>query len=224
MGIKLGKGKVISKGGQNTQGLEIALSKLGDGESIRLRLIGEVEPNYRYWVPCANGKNKPVITPYFDKETEVISSSDPLLGEGRKEFFYTINALDRASNEMKILILKTTIYRTLASFAMDEEYGDPTDEKTGYDVTITKEKTGPKIMNVKYELRPSPKVSPLTESELSMPLHDLAELYAPKDEAEYLEWIKINTDILNVVPTSPLPAPEEAAVNSNPVDEDDIPF
>ncbi len=208
MGIKLGKGKAISKGGQNTQGLEIALSKLGDGDSVRLRLIGDVNPAYRYWVQCSDGKQKPVITPYFDQENEVIKSTDPLLGEGRKEFFYTINALDRATGEMKILIIKTSIYRTLASFAVDEEYGDPADEKTGYDIIITKEKTGPLPMNVKYEVRAGRDVKPLTDAELSIETHKLEEIYAPKPEADYIEWIKMNTDILNVVSETSKPAEE----------------
>ena len=219
MAIQLGKGKVISKGGQNTQGLEIALSKLGDGESIRIRLVGDVEPNYRYWASCTNGKQKPVITPFFDKETEVLSSNDPLLGDARKEFFYTINAIDRATNEMKILILKMTIYRTLVSFAMDEEYGNPADENSGYDIIITKERTGPKPMNVKYEIRAGRDTAPLTDAEKAMELHKLDELYAAPTEAEYMEWIKINTDILNVVST---PAPENDTVNTST--EDDIPF
>jgi len=221
MGIRLGKGKPVVKGGKNTQGLEISLSKLEDGGSIRLRLVGEVEPNYRYWTQCTNGKAKPIITPFFDQETEVLSSKDPLMGVGRKEFFYTINAIDRATSEMKILILKTGIYRSLTSFALDEEYGDPTDEKLGYDVTITKESTGPKPINVKYDLRPSPKTSPLTDSEKAMTQHVLSEVYAAPEEAEYMEWIKINTDILNVVPDGPV-APADTPANST--EKEDIPF
>ena len=218
MGIKLGQGKKISKGSGNTSEIEVNVSKLNDGESVRLRLVGDVEPNYRYWVKCSDGKQKPVITPYFNKETESISAQDPLLGEGRKEFFYTINAIDRASGEMKVLLLKTSIYRTLASFAVDEEYGNPADPDTGYDIIISKERTGPLPMNVKYEVRAGRNTTPLTDEERAMPLHNLAELYAPKDEADYTEWIKMNTDILDVK------ADPEAYGNSEVKGEEDIPF
>ena len=220
MGIKLGKGKVIAKGGKNSQGLEINLSKLDDGGSIRLRLLGEVEPGYRYWVKCTNGKTKPILTPFFDKETEVLSSKDPLLGDGRKEFFYTVNAIDRATGELKILLLKTTIYRSLVSLAQDDEYGDCMDEVTGYDIIITKESTGPLPMNVKYEVRAGRDTTPLTAEEKAMELHDLSEIYAPKSEADYIEWIKMETDILNVVPEV-----ETAQVEAVNTDKDtDIPF
>ena len=214
MAIKLGEGKPISKGGNaNTSDIEIALSKLEDGGSVRLRLVGDVEPNYRYWVKCSDGKSKPIITPFFDKETEKIRFDDPLLGQGRKEFFYTINAIDRATKEMKVLILKTTIYRSLVSLAMDEEYGNPSDDKNGYDIIITKESTGPLPMNCRYGVRAGRNVTPLTTDEQAMERHDLPELYAPKDEAEYYEWIKINTDIL-----------DSKVEDSPPSDTDDIPF
>ena len=224
MAIKLGQGKVISKGGQSTQGLEIALSKLNDGDSIRVRLVGEVEPNYRYWVPCTNGKSKPIITPFFDKENEVLSSKDPLLGEGRKEFFYTMNAIvrsgsDTVPDEMKVLILKTTIYRSLVSLAMDEEYGDPTDVVTGYDIIITKERTGPKPMNVKYEVRAGRVATPLDDFEKGLEQHKLSELYKAPEESDYIEWISMNTDLLNVAAS-----PTDVNVPSNSSADDDIPF
>ncbi len=223
MAIKLGKGKAISKGGKSTQGLEIALSKLNDGDSIRVRLIGEVEPNYRYWVACTNGKNKPIITPFFDKENEVLSSKDPLLGEGRKEFFYTMNAIVRSGNdtpdELKVLILKTTIYRSLVSLAMDDEYGDPADETSGYDIIITKERTGPKPMNVKYEVRAGRSTTPITDFEKGLELHDLAELYKAPEESDYIEWISMNTDILNVEAS-----PTDVDIPANSEKDTDIPF
>jgi len=216
MGVKLGQGKPVSKGGGgNTSAIEINLSKLNDGESVRVRLVGEVEPAYRYWVKCDNGKQKPIITPYFNRETEVLSSQDPLLGVGRKEFFYTINAIDRATGEMKVLLLKTSVYRTLMSFAQDEEYGDPSDPDNGYDIVITKESTGPLAMNVKYEVKAGRNTTPLTEEEKNMELHNLAQLYAAPSESEYIEWIKMNTSVLNV-PT------DNSEVNIEP--EEDIPF
>ena len=220
MAIKLGQGKVLPKGGNvNTSDIEIRLSKLSDGDSIRLRLVGDVEPGYRYWVKCSDGKTKPIITPYFDKELEKIKADDPLLGEARKEFFYTINAIDRADGQMKVLILKTTVYRSLVSLAMDEEYGNPSDETNGYDIIISKESTGPQVQNVKYDVRPGRNTTPLTDEEKALELHDLETLYKPKDESDYVEWIKLNTDVLDVRAD-----PNSAEVNTDATTETDIPF
>lgn len=198
--MKFGEGRKPKKGGGvSTRDMEINLSRIKEGESIKIRLIGEVLPNYRYWVATRDGKRRPKLTPYFDRETENISCEDPLLGNGDKEFFYTCNCLvrDGGTSEVKILILKNTVYQYLYSLALDDEYGDPCDPENGYDIVITKERTGPQPMNIKYNCRPGRGVSKLTPEEQALELHNLGELYNPGTKEDYVAWIKENTTILD---------------------------
>ena len=198
MGIKFGEGRELKAGtGKNMSDIEISLSKLKDGEKVKLRLIGDILPNYRYWVKCRDGKKKPRLTPFFDRETENINAGDPLLGAGQKEFFYTVNCIDRSDGKMKILILKTTVYRYLYSLAVDPDYGNCADSTTGFDINIVKERTGPQPQNVKYNVSPSLKLTPLSEEEKAMELHNLEEAYEPGTEEDYLVWVRENTVALD---------------------------
>jgi len=218
--MKFGEGRKPKSNdfGPNTQDLELNLSKLQENGSIKIRLVGEVLPNWRYWVTTRDGKKKPKITPFFDRETEVISSDDPLLGNAQKEFFYTCNCLVRGNGapEMKILILKSSIYQYLYSLALDEEYGDPADPITGYDIVITKERTGSKPMNVKYNCRPGRGSTPLTPEEQALELHNLEKLYNPGTKEDYITWIKENTTVLD--------GQMMAEAEGNTSREEDIPF
>ena len=199
MGIAFGAGKEIKAGtGKNMSDIEINLSKLKDGEKVKLRVVGDVMPNYRYWVKTRDGKKKPRLTPFFDREIESINSADPLLGAGQKEFFYTVNCIDRSDGKMKILILKTTVYRYLYSLAVDPDYGNCADSTTGFDINIVKERTGPQAQNVKYNVSPSLKLTPLTDEEQAIELHNLEDLYNPGTEEDYLVWIRENTTVLDV--------------------------
>jgi len=224
--MKFGEGKKLKNGnvGVNTQELEVSLSKLSENESIKIRLVGEVLPNYRYWVVTRDGKKLPKITPFFDRETESISSEDPLLGNAQKDFFYTCNCIVRGTStpEMKILILKSTVYQYLYSLALDDEYGDPADPETGYDIVITKERTGPKPMNIKYNCRPGRGSTPLTPEEKELGLHNLEELYNPGTKEDYITWVKENTTVLDAKMLEE--AQTYGSENSNVNKDEDIPF
>ena len=217
--MKFGEGKSYeTQGNKNMQESEINVGKLANGGSIRLRLVGNVNPAFRYWVKNRADSPRPKLTPFFNKDTENISSDDPLLGKGQKEFFYTINCIERvegAPAEMKILIMKTSIYQYLSSLALDEDYGNPADPVTGRDIIITKESTGPKVMNVKYNILPRPAQSPLTPEELALPLHDLAAIYDPGNKESYIEWVRENTTVLDGLIAA------EAVAQSN---SEDIPY
>jgi len=219
MGIKLGAGKKIENNnfGPNMKEHELNLSKACDKGTLRVRLVGEVQPGYRYWVKNIEGKHRTVITPYFDREEETWLKGDPLASyqDARKEFFYTINCIDRSDGQMKILPIKRTIYQYIYSIAQDPEYGDPSDEENGYDLIIGKEKTGPLPINVKYTVLPGRNSTPLTADEKGMELFDLAESYKPLSMEAYTEWVSKNTFALT--------ANTETTENT-PGTEEDIPF
>lgn len=174
---------------------EIRLSELKDGASLTVRLVGEVHPAYRYWVTDKSGNYLPIIASGFSSFSEEWDNVDndilyKNLGSSkpRLEFYYTINCIDRADGTVKILPLKTTIYNALIDLANNPNYGDPGDIEEGYDITITKEKTGPKPMNVKYNILPGRHNTPLTEEEKEMELYNLEELIRPKEN--YDEYVK----------------------------------
>lgn len=215
MGIKLGEGKKVTneKFAPNMREHEINLSKDCENGPVRLRLVGDVHPAFRYWVKTIDGKNRTVITPYFNSETEEWEPGDPLqnYNDARREFFYTINCIDRATNTMRILIIKKTIYQFIYSIATDPDYGNPADPENGYDIVISKEKTGPLPMNVKYSVLPGRNTTALTEEEKAMELFDLDEIYAPMSKDDYTEWVQKNTFALSA----------NTEINE---DEEDIPY
>lgn len=220
--MKFGEGKKLTSGGAgvNTSEMEINLSKLSEDQTIRVRLLGGVRPDIRYWVKNMEGKDRPLLTPFFDKNSESIDWKDPLFSmkDCRKEFFYTINCIDRTDGKVKILILKKKLYQYIYGLATNDEYGDPTDPLTGYDISITKKKTGPAPINVAYEAMPSRKETPLTEEEKLLELHDLDELYKPMEKEQYVQWCMENIPGLAAVNTEPYGEP---AKTDGP---DDIPF
>lgn len=204
----------------SNSGESINVSKLENGQSIRLRLVGSVQPAYRHWIPTRDGKSKPVVAAGFNPETQEWDKEDPLYDIPdskikRTESFYTINAIDRANpGKMKVLELKSTVIKALQALENSPDYGDCTDPVTGYDITITKEKTGPNPQNVKYTVLAARKSSPLTEEEKALQLNDLT-VYT-KVRPDYVSYIKEISPILDFQ--------EDDYGSGSSIDDDDIPF
>lgn len=194
--------EVKAKGNPNFAEIdEVNLAKeLKDGESKRFRLLGEVHPCFRYWITTRDGGVMPVIAKGFNPKTEEWDQDDPLAKipdseNKRTEQFYVINAIDRDTNKVRILPLKPSILKELTALARNPDYGDPTDPVSGYDIIITKIKTGPKPQNVKYQVLPSRNNTPLTQDEQKLELFDLERIYSPREN--YVEYIKEKSPILD---------------------------
>ncbi len=94
----------------------------------------------------------------------------------RPKWAYVATIIDRDDDgTIKELHMKKTYFEELIKVAnkrnpqTKQPFGDPTDPVTGWDITINKEKTGPKVMNVKYAIDPFSPINgqcALTESEL----------------------------------------------------------
>ena len=199
----------------------INLSKLGNDEKVRVRLLGEVHPAYRYWIPTREGKQMTVIAKGFNPLTQEwdFIDEDPLYNipetaKKRKEMYYTVNCIDRKDGKLKILELKPTILTAIQGLAQNVDYGEPTDVVTGYDITITKKKTGPSVQNVKYEVLASRALTPLTDEEKALELIDLAKQFSPK--ADYIAYIKGKSPNLDNL--------EELNDGNTPSENADIPF
>lgn len=211
-------GKINLK--SSNSGETINVSKLENNQSVRLRLLGSVQPAYRHWIPTRDGKSKPIVAAGFNPETQEWDKEDPiyLIPDSkikRTDAFYTINCIDRASpSKVKVLELKHTIIKALQALENSPDYGDCTDPVTGYDITITKEKTGPNPQNVKYVVLAARKSSPLTEEEKAMTLNDLT-VYT-KVRPDYLSYIKEISPILDFQ--------DDDFDSGDSIGDDDIPF
>ena len=71
--------------------------------------------------------------------------------------------------------------------------GDPSDPVKGYDVTITKVKTGPLAQNVKYKVTAGRASTPLSEEELKVEKYDLDKLFKRPTYEEQKKWLLENT-------------------------------
>lgn len=180
---------------------EVNLSKeIQDGQSKRFRLIGEIHPAYRYWIPTRDGGIIPVIAKGFNPKTEEWDAEDPLAKipdseSKRTEMYYTINVIDRDTNKIRILHLKASILKEIAALVRNPDYGDCTDPVNGYDIIITKVRTGPKPQNIKYQVLPSRNNTPLTPEEQKLELYNLPKIFVPREN--YIEYIKEKSPILD---------------------------
>lgn len=173
-----------------------------DGAETRVRFVGDVLPRYVYWITTAEGKRMPLECLSFERESEQFTSRnrDPFkeLNESvfdeKPTFSYVCNVIDRADGQVKLMDLKTTIYKQIIDYATNVEYGNPSDPEQGYDIIIKKEKTGPLPQNVKYTVMPSRNAVPLTKEESEMDLYNLDTLFKRPTYEDQKEWLLKNTN------------------------------
>jgi hypothetical protein len=171
-----------------------------DGAETRVRFVGPVLPRYVYWVVTNEGKKYPLECLSFDRETEQFTSArDPLkelpeyIYAEKPQFAYVCNVIDRKDAAVKLLDLKTTIYKQLVDYATNADYGSPADPDNGYDITIKKEKTGPQPQNVKYTVMPSRNTIALTDVEKEKEIFKLDSIFKRQTYEEQKEWLLKNT-------------------------------
>ncbi len=169
---------------------------------IKSRFIGGVVPRYTYWVVNKEGKKRSIECLSFNRETQQFDSNlpDPMkevpaeLYSEKPGFAYVAQAIDRADGSIILHDpLKKTAFDEIMALAINPEYGDPTDEVKGYDLTITKIKTGPLPQNVKYKVTASRSSVPLTEEEKALPRFDLDKLFKRPTYEEQKKWLIENT-------------------------------
>lgn len=165
MALKFGntKGKAESK--------KVDTYKYIDGENV-VRLVGDIQPRYMYWLKGTNGKDVPVECLAFNREKEKFDNveRDPVpeyFPDVKCSWSYSINCIDvKGDGKVKVLQLKKKMFGEIQNAA--ETLGDPTDPKTGWDVVFKKVKTGPLPFNVEYQLMPLKcKPRALSEEELA---------------------------------------------------------
>lgn len=170
------------------------------------RFTGAVLPRYVYWITTKEGKKRSIECLSFNRETQAFDPNlqDPmkevppeLYGADPKEkpsFAYVAQAIDRSSGVLTLHDpLKKQVYDEIVALAQNPEYGDPSDPIKGYDVTITKIKTGPLPQNVKYKVTAARASSALTEDEQKLDKYDLDKLFKRPTYEEQKKWLLENT-------------------------------
>ena len=171
-----------------------------DSAETKIRFVGPVMPRYVYWVVTNEGKKYPLECLSFDRETEQFTNQrDPFkeisehVYNEKPQFAYVCNIIDRKDGNLKLLDLKTTIYKQLVDYATNIDYGSPADPDNGYDITIKREKTGPQPQNVKYTVMPSRNTVALTDAEKDLELYNLDAIFKRQTYEEQKEWLLKNT-------------------------------
>ena len=134
------------------------------------------------------------VTETFDDSVpDPLKEIDEAIFGDKPQFAYICNVIDRSDGKIKLFDLRATIYRQIVDYATNPEYGNPADVKTGYDLTIKKEKTGPLPQNVKYTTIPARASTELTDAETGLELFDLERIYKRQTYDEQKQWLIQNT-------------------------------
>ena len=129
--------------------------KMMPGEN-KVRLFGGVLARYIYWVPNKDGAKSPVECLAFNRDEEKFDNVET---DWVKEYYpdltpewaYASLCLDLKDNTVKIFNHKRKLFGTIVD--MVEDLGDPADVEKGWDLVFSRDKTGPKVYNVEYNVK-----------------------------------------------------------------------
>lgn len=177
--------------------------KYKDDENV-VRMVGGVLPRYVYWLKGTNNKDIPAECLAFNRDKEKFDNREvdhvPSFFPDKKcQWAYAVNCIDPADGKVKVLNLKKKLFQQIVD-AAGEQFGDPTDPDTGWDIVFKKKKTGPLPFNVEYTLNVLKiKKRPLTEEErAAVAAADTIDVKIPRPTADeikaLLEKIKRGED------------------------------
>lgn len=145
--------------------------KMTPGEN-KVRLFGGVLARYIYWVPNNDGVKSPVECLAFNRELEKFDNKEKdwvseYYPDLTPQWAYASLCLDPEDNTVKIFNHKRKLFGTIVD--MVEDLGDPSDVEKGWDLVFSRDKTGPKVYNVEYNVKQLRcKNRPLSEEELEV--------------------------------------------------------
>ena len=121
------------------------------------RMVSDVVPGYKYWMKMRDGSPVPMDCLDFDRDKEVFTNKAEnwvthYFPDMKCSWAYTSFVIDRAGGKLKIMDHKKTLLEQVINLVAD--LGDPTDPVDGWDIIVDRQKTGPKVYNVKYEIQP----------------------------------------------------------------------
>lgn len=143
--------------------------KMTPGEN-KVRLFGGVLARYIYWVPNSDGVKSPVECLAFNRELEKFDNKEKdwvseYYPDLTPQWAYASLCLDPADNTVKIFNHKRKLFGTVVDMVQD--LGDPSDPEKGWDLVFSRDKNGPKVYNVEYNVKQLRcKNRPLSQEEL----------------------------------------------------------
>lgn len=170
------------------------------------------DPLKERWFYYGVGKGRSIICPFqFGKPDPINELREKLREEGTKEsfalrdslrpsrrFFAPVVIRDKEDEGVKIWGFSKTVAKYLYDEMMDEDVGDITDPKTGFDIKVTKQKNDGQTfasVTVKTNRKPSPLMDDSkAAAELLKNVPDLNEIYP---EIGYDEIEKRLNDFIN---------------------------
>jgi hypothetical protein len=126
MGIKFGDSQGKAKKAANYY-------KYVDGENV-LRLVGDLLPQYSYWIKGNDGKDHSVECLGFDRDSETFLNKEKdwvrhYFPEKKCSWSYMIQAIDVKNGKLVLVPLKKKLFEQIKVAA--EDLGDPTDIDAG---------------------------------------------------------------------------------------------
>lgn len=189
----------MAKGFNDTNGEAkkgAAYYKYVDGTQT-LRLVGQIMPRYVYWKKNNEGKNISVECLSFDRDEEKFTNIETdwfqhYFPEAKCSWGYVGQIIDPEDNTKTILLpLKKKFWQQVMVVA--GELGDPTDPVTGWDLVLTRAKTGNQAFNVEYtveQLKCKPRELSAEEKQAVAEMPDLDTLVprnTPEEQKAFIE-------------------------------------
>lgn len=142
--------------------------------------------------------------------------------QGKKNFKWLCQVLDRADGRIKVFFMPHTIYKQIAALQQSEDYAF-FDVPMPYDLTITAKGAG--TIEVEYTLMPARRETPLTEEELDLlhaakPVRDIKKALDEKNAQQKAEKAQPVSD----QPHTPRAASGLPHDDAPPLTDEDIPF
>ncbi len=189
---------------------EVEYYKFKEGKN-KFRMIGDVLPRYVYWKKSSDGeKNLAIECLAFDRDKEKFTNVEKdwfqhYFPDEKCNWSYLVQVIDPEDGKVKVLGLKKRLFQSIQDLAA-EHLGDPTDLEDGWDVVVSRKKTGPLNFNVEYsldQLACKKRKLSAEEKEAAKNAKNIDDLFprpTPEDQKAFIEKIWINAESDDKVP------------------------
>ena len=171
-----------------------------------------------YHCPRTKGDSCPICDVYFGLWKTENEANHNLARKikARKRFY--LNAVDRDSSEVKILSMGQKLFGKILDCFFDEDYGDLTDVKAGWDFKVIKDMTGP-FPNYDKSL-PKPQQTPAgTDAEVATWMDELHDIHNLVKIQEYNELKQVALEIESISKGITMVS-DDSPSNTNSTDDD----
>jgi hypothetical protein len=152
-------------------------------------------PGEKKTFKCAQVQEEPERCLYCEGAEHYKDSNPDLYSKWRAKTRYDFNAIDLDAPDEGVKILSLPPTAAKAIFEMAEKYGDPSHPERGFNLTITKKKTGKSAMNVEYSIWPDRENSALEDWSVLDDLFNLEELFPPPSLEKQMDSLQVDNSV-----------------------------